>query len=70
MKKKLNFFCVLMLQCSAQKVDLPAFISAYRLHRANPSARGGVTAPSPHRSARKLRNINRISHRHRLSAET
>ena len=34
-------------QVSAQKMDLPVFISAYALQRAYPSARGSVTAPSP-----------------------
>ena len=55
---------------SARRACLTALLITYGLQRAIPSARGGFTAPSPHRSARKLRNINRISHRHRLSAET
>ena len=54
---------------SAQGADLPAPIGAYARQRAIPSARGSVTAPSPHRPGRQSRNINRVSHRHRLSAE-
>ncbi len=34
-------------------------LSAYGLQRANPSARGGVTAPSPRRSMREPRNVDR-----------
>ena len=48
-----------VLSGSAQGVDLPAPLNAYTLKRAIPSARGGVTAPSPHRSAWQSRNINR-----------
>ena len=45
---------------SAQGADLPAPLSAYALQRAVPSARGGVTAPSPRRPAGKSRNLNRV----------
>ena len=56
-------------QVSAQKVDLPAFLKAYALQPAIPSAGGSVTAPSPHRPSWKSRNINRVSHRNRRSAD-
>ena len=56
-------------QGSARDVDLPASLVAYALQRAHPSARGSVTAPSPHRPQWKSRNINRVSHRPRRSAE-
>ena len=46
---------------SAQRVDLPARINTFDLQRAFPSARGSVTTPSPHRSYKVLRNINRIT---------
>jgi len=55
---------------SARKVDLPAFLIAYALKRPIPSGRGSVTAPSPHHCICELRNINRICHRLRRSAET
>ena len=56
---------------SAQGVDLPAPIKTYARQRAIPSARGSVTAPSPlFRPMWKSRNINRVSHRPRRSAET
>ena len=54
---------------SAQRVDLPALLSTYGLQRPFPSGRGGVTAPSPRRSSRGSRNINRVCHRPRRSAE-
>ena len=54
---------------SAQGVDLPAPLNAYSLQRAFPSARGGVTAPSPRRSWRQSRNVDRVCHRPRPSAE-
>ena len=54
---------------SARKVDLPAFLIAYTLQRACPSARGSVTTASPRRYQWKSRNINRVSHRPRRSAE-
>ena len=54
---------------SAQAVDFPATLIAYNLQRAIPSARGSVTAPSPHRPVRQSRNINRVCHRPRRSAE-
>ena len=54
---------------SARKVDLPAFLTAYTLQRACPSARGSVTTASPRRYQWKSRNINRVSHRPRRSAE-
>ena len=56
-------------QVSAQKVDLPAFLIAYALQPAIPSAGGSVTAPSPRRPSWKSRNINRVSHRTRRSAD-
>ena len=34
-------------QVSAREMDLPVPLNAYALQRAIPSARGGVTAPSP-----------------------
>ena len=57
-------------RASARKVDLPAFLITYTLQRAFPSARGSVTTASPHRSQGKSRNINRVCHRSRRSAET
>ena len=54
---------------SAQRVDLPALVCTYGLQRPIPSGRGGVTAPSPRRSSRGSRNINRVCHRPRRSAE-
>ena len=54
---------------SALEVALPASISTYGLQRPIPSGRGGVTAPSPRRSSRGSRNINRVCHRPRRSAE-
>ena len=54
---------------SARVVDFPATLSTYGLQRGYPSPRGSVTAPSPHRPVRQSRNINRVCHRHRLSAE-
>ena len=59
-----------ILSRSARKTDLPASLITYTLQRAIPSARGSSTAPSPRRSKWKSRNINRVSHRHRRSAET
>ena len=56
-------------QVSALGVDLPAPINAYTLQRGHPSPRGSSTAPSPHRPDGKSRNINRVSHRPRRSAE-
>ena len=55
---------------SDRNVDLPASLNAYGIQRAYPSARGSVTAPSPRRPTWKSRNINRVSHRPRRSAET
>lgn len=55
---------------SARKADLPASLKAYALKRPVPSGRGSVTAPSPHHCTCELRNINRICHRLRRSAET
>ena len=40
-------------------------LSAYTRQRAVPSARGGSTAPSPRRSARQSRNLDRVSRRPR-----
>ena len=57
-------------QVSAQCVDLPAPLIAYARQRGIPYPRGSVTAPSPRRPTWKSRNINRVSHRHRRSAET
>ena len=54
---------------SAQGVDLPAPLKAYARQRGIPSPRGSVTAPSPRRPNGKSRNINRVSHRPRRSAE-
>ena len=54
---------------SAQGVDLPAPLIAYARQRGIPSPRGSVTAPSPRRPDGKSRNINRVSHRPRPSAE-
>ena len=54
---------------SAQVVDLPATLIAYARQRSIPSLRGSVTAPSPRRPDGKSRNINRVSHRPRPSAE-
>ena len=54
---------------SARRVDLPALLIAYTLQRACPSARGSVTTASPRRYQWKSRNINRVSHRPRRSAE-
>ena len=62
--KKIPYF-----QVSARSVDLPALLNTYTLQRAIPSARGSVTAPSPRRPAWKSRNINRVSHRTRRSAD-
>ena len=59
-----------VLSGSALEVDLPASINAYTLQRTIPSVRGSVTSPSPHRSYGKSRNINRVDHRSRRSAET
>ena len=53
---------------SAQVVDFPATLIAYARQRAIPSARGSVTAPSPHRPSWKSRNVDRVCHRHRRSA--
>ena len=53
---------------SARGVDFPAPLTAYGLQRAIPSARGSVTAPSPHRPVRQSRNIDRVCHRPRRSA--
>ena len=53
---------------SAQVVDFPATLSAYARQRAIPSARGSVTAPSPHRPCWKSRNVDRVCHRPRRSA--
>ena len=50
------------------RVDLPARICSFVRQRAIPSARGSVTAPSPHHHHGKSRNINRVGHRLRLSA--
>ncbi len=44
---------------SAREAYFTASLSAYSLQRAIPSARGGVTAPSPRRSPRKSRNVDR-----------
>ena len=57
-------------QVSARDVDLPAPLIAYARQRGIPYPRGSVTAPSPRRPTWKSRNINRVSHRHRRSAET
>ena len=54
---------------SARRVDLPAPLGTYGLQRPIPSGRGGVTAPSPRRSKGGSRNINRVCHRPRRSAE-
>ena len=62
--KRLPYF-----QVSARTVDLPAVLKAYALQPAIPSAGGSVTAPSPRRPAWKSRNINRVSHRTRRSAD-
>ena len=53
---------------SAQVVDFPATLIAYARQRAIPSARGSVTAPSPHRPCWKSRNVDRVCHRPRRSA--
>ena len=37
-------------RASALNADLPAYINTFALQRAIPSARGGVTSPSAHRS--------------------
>ena len=55
---------------SARDVDLPAPLNAYARQRGIPYPRGSVTAPSPRRPTWKSRNINRVSHRPRRSAET
>ncbi len=44
---------------SARGVYFTAPLGAWGLQRAFPSARGGVTAPSPHRSVGKSRNVDR-----------
>ena len=44
---------------SAREAYFTASLSAYSLQRAIPSARGGVTAPSPRRSMREPRNVDR-----------
>ena len=54
---------------SARGVDFPAPLSAYARQRGIPSPRGSVTAPSPHRPVRQSRNIDRVCHRPRRSAE-
>ena len=55
---------------SARDVDLPAPLIAYARQRGIPYPRGSVTAPSPRRPTWKSRNINRVCHRPRRSAET
>ena len=57
-------------RASAQGTDLPDPLKTYTLQRGFPAPRGSVTAPSPRRSHGKSRNINRVGHRHRRSAET
>ena len=54
---------------SAQGVYFTAPVSTFARQRTHPSVRGSSTAPSPHHPERKSRNINRVGHRHRRSAE-
>ena len=54
---------------SARDADFPAPLIAYARQRGIPYPRGSVTAPSPRRPTWKSRNINRVGHRHRRSAE-
>ncbi len=54
---------------SARAADLPVALTAYGLQRGIPYPRGSVTTASPHRCTWKSRNINRVGHRLRPSAE-
>ena len=54
---------------SARGVDLPAPLITYGLQRTFPSVRGGFTSPSPHRSMAGSRNVDRVCHPPRRSAE-
>ena len=54
-----------ILSRSALAADLPAAIYAYTLQRAIPSARSAATLPSPRRTGRQCRNVDRLCHRPR-----
>ena len=57
-----------VLSGSTLTADLPAAIDVYTLQPELPFPGRTVTSPSPHRSVRQCRNINRLFHRSRRSA--
>ena len=58
-----------VLSGSTLAADLPAAIDVYTLQPELPFPGRTVTSPSPRRSMSQCRNINRLFHRSRRSAE-